>query len=130
MSTIPLSVLELLKCELEPSALRRNFPVEPKNNHSSPSYIFVRQTANLPTRPAIGVRQAAALVREGAFGNCAADWGDVVVISDQAHYALLQLFTEVHDAWGRYRRRLSDIEKGSIMPSEAAKQSWVNFISR
>jgi hypothetical protein len=65
-----------------------------------------------------------------AFGNCAADWGDVVVINDQAHYALLELFTEIHDAWGRYQRRLSDIEKGSLMPSEAAKQSWVNFIAR
>ena len=129
MSTIPLSVLELLKCELEPSALRRDFPAEP-NNHSNPSYIFVHQTANLPTGPAIGLRQAAALVREGVFANCAADWGDVVVISDQAHYALLELFSEIHDAWGRYQRRLSDIEKESTMPSEAAKQSWVNFISR
>jgi hypothetical protein len=129
MSKIPLSVLELLKCELEPSALRCDFPAGP-NNHGNPSYIFVRQTANLPTAHAIGLRQAAALVREGAFGNCAADWGDVVVISDQAHYALLELFTEIHDAWGRYQRRLSDIEKGSLMPSEAAKQSWVNFIAR
>jgi hypothetical protein len=129
MSTIPLSVLELLKCELEPSALRSDFPGEPNNNRN-PSYIFVRQTANLPTGPAIGVRQAAALVREGVFANCAADWGDVVVISDQAHHALLELFTEIHEAWRRYQRRLSDIEKGSVMPSEAAKQSWVNFISR
>ena len=129
MSTIPLSVLELLKCELEPSALRRDFPAGP-NNHNNPSYIFVRQTANLPTGPAIGLGQAAALVQEGVFGNCAADWGDVVVISDQAHHALLELFTEIHDAWGRYQRRLSDIEKGSLMPSEAAKQSWVNFIAR
>ena len=129
MSTIPLSVLELLKCDLEPSALRRDFPTEP-NNHSSPSYIFLRQTANLPTGPAIGLRQAAALVREGVFANCAADWGDVVVISDQAHYALLELLTEIHEAWRKYERRLSDIEKGNVMPSEAAKQSWVNFISR
>ena len=128
MSTIPLSVLELLKCELEPSALRRDFPAE-LNNHSSPSYIFLQQTANLPTGPSIGLRQAA-LVREGVFGNCAADWGDVVVISDQAHYALLELLIEIHEAWRRYQRRLSDIEKGNVMPSEAAKQSWVNFISR
>jgi hypothetical protein len=84
----------------------------------------------LPTGPAIGLRQAAALVREGVFANCAADWGDVVVISDQAHYALLELFTEMHEAWQKYERRLSDIEKVSVMPSEAAKQSWVNFISR
>ena len=129
MSTIPLSVVELLKCELEPNALRRDFPAKP-NTHNNPSYIFVHQTANLPTGPAIGLRQAAALVREGVFANCAADWGDVVVISDQAHYALLELFTEIHDAWRRYQRRLSDIEKVSVMPSEAAKQSWVNFISR
>jgi hypothetical protein len=26
--------------------------------------------------------------------------------------------------------KLSGIEKQSIMPSEAAKQSWINFISR
>ena len=129
MSTILPSVLELLKCDLEPNALRRDFPAKP-NKHNNPSYIFVRQTASLPTRPAIGLRQAAALVREGAFGNCAADWGDVVVISDQAHCALLELFTEIYEAWRRYQRRLSDIEKGSVMPSEAAKQSWVNFISR
>jgi hypothetical protein len=128
MSTIPHSVLELLKCELEPSALRRDFPAQP-NNHG-PSYIFVRQTANSPTGPAIGLRQAAALVREGVFANCAADWGDVVVISDQAHYALLELLTEIHEAWRKYERRLSDIEKVNVMPSEAAKQSWVNFISR
>ena len=129
MSTIPLSVLELLKCDLEPSALRRDFPAQP-NSHNNPSYVFVGQTANLRTEPAIGLRQAAALVREGVFANCAADWGDVVVISDQAHYALSELFTEVHDAWHRYQRRLSDIKKESTMPSEAAKQSWVNFISR
>ena len=129
MSTIPLSVLELLKSDLEPSALRHDFPAEP-NHHNNPSYIFVRQTAKLPTGPTIGLRQAAALVREGVFANCAADWGDVVVISDQAHYALLELLTEIHEAWRRYQRRLSDIEKGSLMPSEAAKQSWVNFISR
>jgi hypothetical protein len=129
MSTIPLSVLELLKCDLEPSALRRDFPTEP-NNHSSPSYIFLRQTANSPTGPAIGLRQAAALVREGVFANCAADWGDVVVISDKAHYALLELFAEIHEAWRKYERRLSDIEKVSAMPSQAAKHSWVNFISR
>jgi len=128
MSKIPLSVLELLKCDLEPNALRRDFPAEP-NNHG-PSYIFVRQTANLPTGPAFGLRQAAALVREGVFANCAVDWGDAVVISDQAHYALLELLTEIHEAWGKYQRRLSDIEKVSVMPSEAAKQSWVNFISR
>jgi len=128
MSTIPLSVLELLKCEFEPNALHRDFPAQPDNH--GPSYIFVRQTANLPTGPAIGLRQAAALVREGVFANCAADWGDVVVISDQAHYALSELFTEIHDAWRRYQRQLSDIEKQSIMPSEAAKQSWINFISR
>jgi len=128
MSTIPLSVLELLKCDLEPSALRRDFPAQP-NNHG-PSYIFVRQIANSPTGPTIGLRQAAALVREGVFGNCAADWGDAVVISDQAHYALLELLTEIHEAWRKYQRRLSDIEKGNVMPSEAAKQSWVNFISR
>jgi hypothetical protein len=129
MSTIPLSVLELLKCELEPSALRRDFPAEPSNRNNQ-SYIFVRQTANLPTGPVIGLRQAAALVREGVFANCAADWGDVVVISDQAHHALSELFTDIHEAWRRYQRRLSDIEKGSVMPSEAAKHSWVNFISR
>ena len=129
MSTIPLSVLELLKCELVPSALRCDFPAE-SNSHSNPSYIFVRQTANSPTGPAIGLRQAAALVREGVFANCAADWGDVVVISDQAHYALLELFTEIHEAWRKYERRLSDIEKVSAMPSEAAKQSWLNFMSR
>jgi hypothetical protein len=128
MSTIPLSVLELLKCDLEPSTLRRDFPAEP-NNHG-PSYIFVRQTANSPTGPAIGLRQAAALVREGVFANCAADWGDAVVISDRAHYALLELLTEIHEAWRKYQRRLSDIEKGNVMPSEAAKQSWANFISR
>ena len=128
MSKIPLSVLELLKCELEPSTLRRDFPAQP-NNHGA-SYIFVRQTANLPTGPAIGLRQAAALVREGVFANCAADWGDAVVISDQAHYALVELLTEIHKAWRKYQRRLSDIEKVSVMPSEAAKQSWVNFISR
>jgi len=128
MSTIPLSVLELFKCELEPSALRREFPAQP-NNHG-PSYIFVRQTTNLPTGPAIGLRQAAALVREGVFANCAADWGDAVVISDQAHYALLELLTEIHETWRKYQRRLSDIEKVNVMPSEAAKQSWVNFISR
>src|SRR3974390_1946454 len=58
MSTIPLSVLELLKCELVPSALRCDFPAE-SNNHSNPSYIFVHQTSNLPTGPAIGLRQAA-----------------------------------------------------------------------
>ena len=129
MSTIPLSVLELFKCELEPNALSRDFPARP-NSHNNPSYIFVRQTANSSNGPAIGLGQAAALVREGVFGNCAADWGDVVVISDQAHCALLELFTEIHEAWRRYQRRLSDIEKGSVMPSEAAKQSWVNFISR
>ena len=129
MSTIPLSVLELLKCELEPDALRRDFPAKP-NSHNNPSYFFVGQIANSPTGLAIGLREAAAMVREGVFGNCAADWGDAVVISDQAHYALLELFTEIHDAWGRYQRRLSDIEKESTMPSEAAKQSWVNFISR
>jgi len=129
MSTIPLSVLELLKCDLEPSALRRDFPAKP-NSHNNPSYVFVRQPANSPTGRAIGLRQAAALVREGVFANCAADWGDVVVISDQAHYALLELFTEIHEAWRKYERRLSDIEKGNVMPSEAAKQSWVNFISR
>ena len=88
MSTIPLSVLELLKCELEPNALSHDFPAKP-NGHNNPSYIFVSQTANSPTGPAIGLRQAAELVREGVFANCAADWGDVVVISDQAHYALL-----------------------------------------
>jgi len=38
--------------------------------------------------------------------------------------------TEIHEAWRKYERRLSDIEKVSVMPSEAAKQSWVNFISR
>jgi len=72
MSTIPLSVLELLKCELEPDALRRDFPAKP-NSHNNPSYIFVRQTANSPAGPSIGLRQAAALVREGVFGSCAAD---------------------------------------------------------
>ena len=129
MSTIPPSVLELLKCDLEPSALRRDFPAQP-NSHNNPSYVFVGQTANSPTGPAIGLRQAAVLVREGVFANCAADWGDAVVISDQAHYALLELLTEIHEAWRKYQRRLSDIEKGNVMPSEAAKQSWVNFISR
>jgi hypothetical protein len=129
MSTIPLSVLELLKCDLEPSALRRDFPAKP-NSHNNPSYVFVRQTANSPTGPTIGLGQAAALVREGVFGNCGADWGDAVVISDQAHYALLELFTEIHEAWRKYERRLSDIEKRNVMPSETAKQSWVNFISR
>jgi len=48
MSTIPLSVLELLKCELEPNALRRDFPAKP-NSRNNQSYIFVRQTANSPT---------------------------------------------------------------------------------
>ena len=129
MSTIPLSVLELLKCELEPNALSHDFPGKP-NSHNDPRYILLRQTANSPTGPAIGLRQAAALVREGVFANCAADWGDVVVISDQAHYALLELFTEIHEAWRKYELRLSDIEKLSAIPSEAAKQSWVNFISR
>ena len=129
MSTIPLSVLELLKCELEPNALRRDFPAKP-NSRNNQSYIFVRQTANSPSGPSIGLKHAAALVREGVFANCAADWGDVVVISDQAHYALLELFTEMHEAWRKYERRLSDIERGNVMPSEAAKQSWVNFISR
>jgi len=129
MSTIPLSVLELLKCEFEANALHRDFPAKP-NSHNNPSYIFVRQTENSPTGPAIGLVQAAALVREGVFGKCAADWGDVVVISDQAHYALSELFTEIHDAWRRYQRQLSGIEKQRIMPSEAAKQSWINFISR
>jgi hypothetical protein len=129
MSTIPLSVLELLKCDLEPNALRRDFPARP-NSHNNPSYFFVRQTANSPTEPVIGLRQAAALVREGVFGNCAADWGDVVVIGDQAHYALLELVTEIHEAWRKYERQLSYIEKRNVMPSEAAKQSWVNFISR
>src|SRR5215468_1159532 len=56
MSTIPLSVLELLKCEFEPNALHREFPAQP--NNYGPSYIFVRQTANLPTEPAIGLRHA------------------------------------------------------------------------
>ena len=127
MSTIPLSVLELLKCEFEPNALHRDFRAK-RNSHNNPSYIFVRQTAN--SGPSIGLTQAAALVREGVFANCAADWGDVVVISDQAHSALLELFTEIHEAWRKYKLRLSDIEKVSVMPSEAAKQSWVNFISR
>ena len=112
MSKIPLSVLELLKCELEPSTLRRDFPAQP-NNHGA-SYIFVRQTANLPTGPAIGLRQAAALVREGVFANCAADWGDAVVISDQAHYALVEL------AKDRKSTRLnSSHEFVSRMPSSA-----------
>jgi hypothetical protein len=54
MSTIPLSVLELLKCEFEPNALHRSFPAQP-NNHNNPSCVFVRQTANLRTGTAIGL---------------------------------------------------------------------------
>ena len=116
MSTIPLSVLELLKCDLEPSALRRDFPAQP-NNHG-PSYIFVRQTANLPTGPTIGLRQAAALVREGVFANCAADWGDVVVISDQAHYALSELLTVFMPfAWSRRS------------PRTAGPRTWTDTLS-
>ncbi len=113
---IPPSVLALLN-ETWKDADPRNSAFElvfgPENKRGRirhPSYYFIRR--HHEHRPyALRYDEAASLCASGALGSAAKATDGIVVINEHAQHALFDFCSEVYAAWGKYQKRLADLER-------------------
>lgn len=122
MEKIPASVLAVLKHKWVVTEGYSAFDSvfndrEDEERRRDPSYYHIRTGKKIDFAfDQFTHAEAKSLVMEGVFGALAVSRDGGVVINEHAQHALTDFCSEVYAAWGKYQRRLAEVEKAGASP--------------